>query len=219
MKANIFIETEEVGSSEYNFFKYLLNHLKIGTDYFELKTIGGWEKIYNNTNINILKTNKAKNIDNLIILDADFKYENNNNGYLNRKAIISDKLKENDIDYKLFLMPNDKDDGKLETILEQMAINKEILKCIENYITCISKFDEELNKNEKLSNKYTPPNLKEKMFIYVDAHTTHNRRFNNNKKKNWFENCEHIWDLKHEVISPLTSFLISNLLIKNKNLI
>ena len=30
--------------------------------------------------------------------------------------------------------------------------------------------------------------------------------FNKIEIKNWFDKCEHIWDLKHDILSPLTNF-------------
>lgn len=78
----------------------------------------------------LLQQNHDAGIKNIIIFDADF--ESNNGGVVNRKKYLEEVLKNIEVDYKLFLLPNNEANGNFETLYEKI-INKKhknILKCL-----------------------------------------------------------------------------------------
>lgn len=119
------------------------------------------------------------------------------------KKDIQERLKkiaeENDIDEnsllqaKIFLFPNNKDNGDLEKLLENIAREKCILECFEQYKKCIEKLQEK-NKNIKL------PAKKSKVFAYLESFG-----FKNDDEN--FKFNEDIFDLNSEYLEPLKNFL------------
>ncbi len=69
----------------------------------------------------------------LIIFDADKDYESNKKEIL---KVVS-KTKQTISEEQIFLFPNNRDDGDLETLLLKIAKHDEFLKCFEGYLECI----------------------------------------------------------------------------------
>ena len=104
---------------------------------------------------------------------------------------------------KIFLMPNNKDTGNLETLLEHIAKEKCILKCFDNYSSCIAGLQSK-NSNIKL------PAKKSKVFAYLSSFG-----FKNGNKK--FKLDKNILDLQNPYLNTLKDFLKGNKAkIKNK---
>ncbi|EJB34210.1 hypothetical protein HPNQ4076_0455 [Helicobacter pylori NQ4076] len=78
-----------------------------------------------------------------IIFDADKKESQESDaGFDNKLKYIREKFKEKRIDFpreQIFLFPNNKDDGDLETLLLKIANHKEFINCFEGYLDCIKK--------------------------------------------------------------------------------
>ena len=66
-----------------------------------------------------MKGNTIQGGTNLILFDADTVL--NSGGFDKRKAELEQKLKDLDINAKLFLFPNNKDDGDFESLLEELV--------------------------------------------------------------------------------------------------
>lgn len=132
-----------------------------------------------------------------IIFDADDDIEQAKE---NIQKQLKEIAKENNIDEnsllqaKIFLFPNNKDTGNLETLIENIAREKCILECFEQYKKCIEKLQEK-NKNIKL------PARKSKVFAYLESFG-----FKNGDKN--FKFNEDIFDLDSEYLSPLKDFLL-----------
>ncbi len=71
----------------------------------------------------------------LIIFDADKNYESNKKEIL---EVVS-KTKQTISEEQIFLFPNNRDDGDLETLLLKIANHKEFINCFESYLDCIKK--------------------------------------------------------------------------------
>ena len=110
------------GDSDKKFLESYLRHLNI-RNYTKIVAIGGKDNIVNHIEL--------KKEDFIIIFDADDDYNES-------KINIENQLEKLDIENdKIFLFPNNKDTGNLETLIEKIAIHKEVLQCYENYESCI----------------------------------------------------------------------------------
>ena len=97
---------------------------------------------------------------NLVIFDADIDVENR------RKELESAKEKYN-LDFEIFLLPNDKSSGALEELLEKL-INPEN-SCV---LECWKHYEEELKQQNiswKAPNTPTTPSSKSKIYAYLEA--------------------------------------------------
>lgn len=127
----------------------------------------------------------------LIIFDADEDYKNS-------KANIENQINQMNIpkqNYEIFLLPNNKDNGNLETLIEKIARYKEVLKCFESYEKCITGLG---NDNIKL------PTKKDKVFAYMQSFG-----FKNSIKPKEFDLSPYI-DFEDKYLEDLKDFLLYN---------
>ena len=105
---------------------------------------------------------------------------------------------------EIFLMPNNKDAGNLEALLENTAKEKCILKCFDNYIKCIIELQ---SKNSVIQ----LPAKKTKVFAYLNSFG-----FKNGNEK--FKLNENILDLQSPYLDNLKDFFKgTKLKIQNKH--
>lgn len=105
---------------------------------------------------------------------------------------------------EIFLMPNNKDAGNLETLLENIAKEKCILKCFDNYIECIAKL-----RDKKSAIRL--PAKKSKVFAYLSSFG-----FKNGDKN--FKLDDSILDLQSPYLDNLKDFFKgTKLKIQNKH--
>ncbi|MDA0063682.1 hypothetical protein OFS07_00440 [Brachyspira hyodysenteriae] len=92
-----------------------------------------------------------------IIFDADDNLDKSKNNIINQLEVDESFFD------KIFLFPNNKDTGNLETLIEKIAIHKEVLQCYENYESCI----------DYLINNKIPdlkhPSKNQKVFAYMSG--------------------------------------------------
>lgn len=144
---------------------------------------------------------------NLIIFDADF--PETDGGFVARNKYIEKKMKELSISGKVFLFPNNRDDGDFEFMLEHV-INEEhrcLLECFERYESCVGG-----HRDEKNNPKYITPNRKAKISAYVESFKkskSEREKFKN--KKDFFFNNSDYWNLNSEYLTPLKEFLQGNM--------
>lgn len=174
---------------------------------------GRWDVISTNgyTKLDYIDQQFKENSDrggtNLIIFDADF--PETKGGFENRNKYIEGKLKELSISGKIFLFPNNKDDGDFELMLEHI-VNEEhrcLLECFEGYESCVrGHCDEQGNP------KYITPNRKAKIYAYVESFKKSRKekeKFKN--KKEFFFNNSNYWNLNSEYLNSLKEFLQENI--------
>ena len=110
---------------------------------------------YTNLSIseNKFKENSNDNGINLVIFDADYDFVKRKSEIINKKADI-------EIEFELFLFPNNGDNGELETLLCKIINkkNKLIFECFDQYQDCLQS-----NPN------YHIPNLKSKIYAYLET--------------------------------------------------
>jgi hypothetical protein len=132
----------------------------------------------------------------LVVLDADEDTPHyDKGGFAKRNAAVLGWLQNNNFAAPVFLWPNHKDDGDLETILEKAALPTHgvIFRCFEQYETC-------LHTSNQL---YVTPNRKAKIYAYLEALGV--RGDERDRKRN-YRNSLH-WDLKAAGLQPLKDFL------------
>lgn len=188
MKSGINILVE--GDTDKEFLKLYLKYLNI-------EILDNQIKITNGKN-DIKRVSQIIKGEWLIIFDADDDIEV-------AKENIKDQLKELNVsldNIKIFLFPNNKDSGNLETILENIAIHKEILTCFDCYECCLSK-------NMIGDKSFKLPPKKSKVFAYMSSFG-----FKNGIKKEEFDFSAYV-DFNSVCLSDLKTFL-QNALGENK---
>lgn len=203
------------GITDVAFIKYvcLKNNISLNFNDFKLQKSDGEIDIYRNEQLFIMNLKGQSNledglgilkpmirkIDKIAILqDADGDYD---------KSLIEveDAIQELSLEnIEIFLTPNDKDEGDLETLLLSTLNKKEIsqLECFKDYKSCLSqKIDTSKKAMDKAElyaytmfavdgkNNYTPQNS----FIYK-------------KNKNYIDT--NLWDLSKDEFQPIIKFIL-----------
>jgi hypothetical protein len=160
---------------------------------------GGYKKLFNEEAINPLKENNAYGVKNLVIFDADKDIE------ARRKELLAIK-EQFDVEFELFLMPNNQDAGALEDLLENIINpdNQPVMDCWQTY-------EGELEK-VRIPTK-TPPTLtipakKTKIYAYLETllgETRTQKELIKDPNRN-YENTQH-WNLDAEYLKPLKEYL------------
>ena len=132
-----------------------------------------------------------------VIQDAD--NQNKENGGVNNRIQYLNNLKtEKCIDFSIFLFPNNKDDGDLETLLLRIKNESKYKitdECYIKYIECISNFSNQIFIDELKEDK-------NKVFNYIRTYYG----MDNAKEQNRCYETDY-WDLNHNELKPLKMFL------------
>ena len=91
-----------------------LTKLNISSDAYDIITVGGKDKLFNTTNVNLMSVNTLEGGRNVVIFDADSK--NNCGGYCIRSEEILTERSKMGLEFELFLMPNNKEDGSFDSL-------------------------------------------------------------------------------------------------------
>ncbi|MGN8425178.1 DUF3226 domain-containing protein [Helicobacter pylori] len=214
MSKKILIYTE--GKSDRNFLGWYLNFLKC-QDHFDMLDIEGKDKLISGEfpeKIRKILNNEHQTYKQVcIIFDADKKESQESDaGFDNKLKYIREKFKEKRIDFpreQIFLFPNNKDDGDLETLLLEIAKHDDFLKCFEGYLECI-----------KSKKHYKPiKNIrKSKWYAYLEALGLENLTKTNidvfdgkgkikEKYKEEYEKLKEVIDFNSNSLIPLKDFL------------
>ena len=148
-----------------------------------------------------MRSNIANGGVNLVIFDADEDFETR------RKELLAYK-EEYGVEFELFLLPNNKDAGELENLLENIINpnNRPIFDCWENYEQELVKLDIPGRTPPPL----TTPAKKTKIYGYLEAllgeSKSQKKMIKEAERK--YENPLH-WNLDAEYLKPLKEFLES----------
>jgi len=164
---------------------------------------GGYQKLKFEDAIGAMRQNTDLGGINLVIFDADEDIET-------RRAEVLAIKEEFGVEFELFLLPNDKDAGALEDLLENIInpANQPVMDCWQTY-------EGELEK-VRIPTK-TPPTLtipakKTKIYAYLETllgKSKAQKELVKDAKRN-YENTQH-WNLDSEYLEPLKEFLYKNL--------
>ena len=160
---------------------------------------GGYQKLRREDAINAMRQNTDVGGKNLVIFDADEDCE------ARRKELLAIR-DEFGVKFELFLLPNNKDAGELEDMLEQIINpdNQPVMDCWATY-------EGELEK-VRIPTK-TPPTLtipakKTKIYAYLETllgKTRSQKKLIKDANRN-YENTQH-WNLDAEYLEPLREYM------------
>ena len=164
---------------------------------------GGYQKLRSEDAIGAMRQNTDLGGINLVIFDADEDIET-------RRAELLAVKEEFGVEFELFLLPNDKDAGALEDLLENIINpnNQPVMVCWQTY-------EGELA-NVRIPPK-TPPTLtipakKTKIYAYLETllgKSKTQKKLIKEVNRN-YENTLH-WSLDAEYLEPLKEFLVKYL--------
>lgn len=164
---------------------------------------GGKDKIKSEAILQALRQNTNQGGTNLVIFDADDDIESR------RKELLAIQ-EEFGVEFELFLLPNDKDAGALEDLLENIINpnNQPVMDCWSTY-------EGELGK-VRIPSK-TPPTLtipakKTKIYAYLETllgKSKSQKKLIKDANRN-YENTQH-WNLDADYLEPLKQFLKGSL--------
>ena len=160
---------------------------------------GGYTKLKSEEILQAMRKNTNQGGVNLVIFDAD------ENPEARRKELLAIK-EEFGVEFELFLLPNNKDAGELEDMLEQIINpnNQPVMDCWQTY-------EGELEK-VRIPTK-TPPTLtipakKTKIYAYLETllgKSRSQKKLIKDANRN-YENAQH-WNLDVEYLEPLKEFI------------
>lgn len=197
---NIFVE----GVADERFLKQYVCHLfgeEVADERFVV--LKGWDNLKTEASAVRMHSMAANGGVNLVVVDADKDFQA-------RKEEIAKWQRANEVEFELFLMPNDKDAGALEDLLENIINpnNRPILDCWENYEKELVKLDIPGRTPPPL----TTPAKKTKIYGYLEAlldDTKSQKELIKEAKRNYKEVLH--WNLDAEYLLPLKDFLNTHL--------
>ena len=160
---------------------------------------GGYQKLKSEDAIGLMRQNTDMGGINLVIFDADEDTES-------RRAELLVIKEEFGVEFELFLLPNNKDVGALEDLLENIINpnNQPVMVCWQTY--------EEKLREVRIPSK-TPPTLtipakKTKIYAYLETllgKSRSQKKLIKDANRN-YKNTQH-WNLDAEYLEPLKEFL------------
>lgn len=152
----------------------------------------GYTALFKPDNIIQMQRNENEGGKNLVIFDTDDDFES-------RIEYLDKNKKVHQIDFDLFLLPNHANSGNLEILLLQI-VNLDnhdfYFHCFDDFVACLKKGISP----EKIK-EFEVPDLKAKVFTYLSFFKQDAKEEKRNYKNTIF------WNLHHEAILPLKSFL------------
>lgn len=197
-KFNIFVE----GVADARFFKQYISHLfsEVVADE-RIVMLKGWDNLKTEASALRMRSMSANGGVNLVIVDADKDFQS-------RKDEIERWQQENNVEFELFLLPNNEDAGALEDLLENIINpnNRPILDCWEDY-------EKELVKLEipdRTPPPLTTPAKKTKIYGYLEALLGESKSQKEMIKEKNRDYTKHLhWNLDAEYLVALKEFLMN----------
>ena len=192
------------GIADVVFFKQYIHHLwGVEVPENSIVKLDGWTNLKGAAWQQRMKTMTDNGGTNIVIIDADKDID------VRRSDILKWK-QDNDLEFELFLLPNDKDAGALEDLLENIINpnNKPIFECWVGYEKELVKLDIPGRTPPPL----TTPAKKTKIYGYLEALLGESKSQKELIKEpnRDYENIQH-WDLDAEYLGALKGFLERNL--------
>ena len=192
----IYLETGSRKTAEYVFIRTLLKdvlNFDNSKHAVEIECVGGKDNLPNVFN-KMKDTTLSEDGTNLIIFDADSQAKAKDGGSIERKKYLRQLLISNGVQAEIFLYPNDKDDGDVETLLERMMrkdLHDKFFDCYNDYETC-------------LGDDYVRPDLKTRLFAYIRAQ----KGLSSKQRKHigdgeWLFTDDNYWDMDSKDLEPL----------------
>lgn len=179
--------------------QYSINH----TGDLKGDKTGGYKKLSDEINIREMRINTDQGGVNLVIFDADKDIET-------RRKELETIREQYHVEFELFLLPNNKDAGELEDLLENIINpnNRPILDCWEDY----EKELVQLDIPDRTPPPLTTPAKKTKIYGYLEAllgESKSQKELIKEVNRN-YKNTQH-WNLDAEYLEPLKEFWVNNI--------
>ncbi|GHT34309.1 hypothetical protein FACS189434_10240 [Bacteroidia bacterium] len=201
----IFVE----GIADKKFLEDYINHIlpNAGISNQTVIDTGGWTNIMSKKEKggdirNKMKENTDNDGINIVIFDAD-------DNFVRRKQEIEQWKIDKNLSFELFLLPNNKEIGALEDLLEKIILDKNqpIFDCWNGYETCLTNCA-----SKKIGKELTIPAKKTKIYGYLEAllgDTKKEKELIKERERN-YKNVDH-WNLNADYLQPLTDFLLQHI--------
>lgn len=192
------------GIADMLFFKQYIQHcFEIIVPEERIVDLEGWTNIKGISALRRMRSTTDNGGVNIAIIDADKDID------ARRKEIL-DWGQEHGVEFELFLLPNDKDAGTLEDLLENIINpnNRPIFDCWEHYEQELVQLDIPGRTPPPL----TTPAKKTKIYGYLEAllgETKSQKELIKEANRN-YENPQH-WNLDTEYLEPLKAFIQNNI--------
>lgn len=193
------------GIADMVFFKQYIQHcFGIVVPEEQIVNLEGWTNIKGIAALRRMRSTTDNGGVNIVILDADADFEA-------RRKEVSDWGQKNDVEFELFLLPNNHDAGTLEDLLEHIINpnNRPIFNCWEHYEQELVQLDIPGRTPPPL----TTPAKKTKIYGYLEAllgESKSQKELIKEANRN-YGNTQH-WNLDSEYLEPLKEFLADNLI-------
>lgn len=194
----VFIETSGSNTNEAQFIQAVIKSLSLNDP--EIVCVGGYTNLQKHKNKFMEREDDSEK--NLVIFDAD--YPCTGGGFAARKQWLEQEKNKMNIQFELFLFPNNHDDGIFETLLQRIVNPQysDLLSYFEEYEQKIKDFDARLG-----GNVFETPDEKAKIYSYISAFKRTREEKELFKKHDWgFTNREY-WNLDSAELEPLKDFL------------
>ena len=195
-KFKLFVE----GIADKTFFQQYINYVfNIVIPEQDIITTGGWQGLQTNTIKNQIQKNTAEGGMNIVLFDADDDVEK-------RRRDIEEIRKNSGMSFDLFLMPDNRSQGALENLLEQI-INPSN-QCV---MDCWHRYENDLSKqiiSWKEPPEPTAPSIKSMIYGYLEVllGSSKSQKEKIKERNRDYTNKNH-WTLKSEKLLPLKSLL------------
>lgn len=202
----IFIEAEKPDTAEHYFLAALMAKYFPGAEY-ELIHMRGVANLFNETNLNLLRSKTAEGSQCMAILDADTVVKGW--GSAKRRAEVEDNQRATGVHFPFFLYPDNGNDGDVEHLMESLArhdLHPTFFNCFRQYEMCVGG---ELD--EQGRQRYNTPDLKGKLHTYMSAQKLSNAQRRRLGHGDWLFDDLSFWDLGRPTVQPLVAFLKANL--------
>ena len=203
----IYIETTDPKNgkkiNEYRFFEHLLEIMKLEV---EIVGISGKENLKQFENQ--FKDTTKSGGKNLVLIDADGAWNVNNWDFESESKKYNDLKQKLGVEFELFLLPNNQNQGDFEALLEGTVAtkHKRIIDCHVEFENCVEGYGE-----------YVTPNRKARMYSYITSFPKTRKENEDFKNKgDWFFDNEAFWDFSVDALTPLKTFISSHLLQQQK---
>lgn len=174
---------------------------------YELIPIAGVANLFNEANLNLLRSKTAEGINCFAILDADTAKKGW--GYPKRKTDVEKKQKQQGVSFPFFLYPDNRSDGDVEKLMESLArqdLHSTFFNCFKQYEMCMGG-DVDAQGNQR----YNTPDLKGKLHTYMSSQQLSNAQRKRLGRGDWMFDDPNYWDITRPAILPLVTFLRANL--------
>ncbi|MDA3894002.1 MAG: hypothetical protein PF517_20270 [Salinivirgaceae bacterium] len=199
MEVKIFVE----GIADMKFIKdYISQQYNYQLAKQDIVETNGWTSIYSEGKsellVNQMNSNTANEGVNILLFDADL-------DYAERLKQIEEWKKKLNLEFEIFLWPNNSDTGDLEKVLENIINqnNSAIFDCWDIYENCLS--------SKTIIGRGIPltiPAKKTKIYGYLEALVgeTKSQKEKIKERNRDYKDANH-WDLNSDTLIPLKEFL------------